>query len=92
MGKIDPSWLGPLFPDKTSYLRKETSKNFQATFIEGLILVVFLNITNLLVFIPFGANLSQKYCEGLAFFLFDHETLEIDIIFKFLMTQQIHIL
>lgn len=25
MGKIDPSWLGPLFPDKTSYLRKETN-------------------------------------------------------------------
>ncbi|KAF4010351.1 hypothetical protein G4228_001649 [Cervus hanglu yarkandensis] len=25
MGKIEPSWLGPLFPDKTSYLRKETN-------------------------------------------------------------------
>lgn len=56
MGKIEPSWLGPLFPDKTSYLRKETSKDFQASFVEGLILVVFLKITNLLVFIPFGAT------------------------------------
>lgn len=26
IGKIEPSWLGPLFPDKTSNLRKETSK------------------------------------------------------------------
>ncbi|XP_058414487.1 leucine-rich repeat serine/threonine-protein kinase 2 isoform X2 [Diceros bicornis minor] len=25
MGKIEPSWLGPLFPDKTSNLRKETN-------------------------------------------------------------------
>uniref|UniRef100_A0A452VIG5 non-specific serine/threonine protein kinase n=1 Tax=Ursus maritimus TaxID=29073 RepID=A0A452VIG5_URSMA len=25
IGKIDPSWLGPLFPDKTSNLRKETN-------------------------------------------------------------------
>ncbi|KAB1269401.1 Leucine-rich repeat serine/threonine-protein kinase 2 [Camelus dromedarius] len=25
MGKIEPSWLGPLFPDKTSQLRKETN-------------------------------------------------------------------
>lgn len=24
--KIDPSWLGPLFPDKSSNLRKQTSK------------------------------------------------------------------
>lgn len=56
MGKIDPSWLGPLFPDKTSYLRKETSKDFQETFIGGLILVVFLKITNPLVFIPFGTT------------------------------------
>lgn len=26
IGKIEPSWLGPLFPDKTSNLRKETSE------------------------------------------------------------------
>jgi leucine-rich repeat kinase 2 len=26
IGKIDPSWLGPLFPDKSSNLRKQTSK------------------------------------------------------------------
>uniref|UniRef100_A0A8C5KHR9 Leucine-rich repeat serine/threonine-protein kinase 2 n=1 Tax=Jaculus jaculus TaxID=51337 RepID=A0A8C5KHR9_JACJA len=25
MGKIEPSWLGPLFPDKTSNLRKQTN-------------------------------------------------------------------
>lgn len=56
MGKIEPSWLGPLFPDKTSCLRKETSKDCEASFIEGLILVVFLKITNLLVFIPFVAT------------------------------------
>lgn len=73
MGKIDPSWLGPLFPDKTSYLRKETSKDFQETFIEGLILVVFLKITNQKSLISFHSiwyNLRQKYCEGLAFSFF----------------------
>lgn len=26
IGKIEPSWLVPLFPDKTSNLRKQTSK------------------------------------------------------------------
>ncbi|XP_062930980.1 leucine-rich repeat serine/threonine-protein kinase 2 isoform X2 [Cynocephalus volans] len=26
IGKIEPSWLGPLFPDKTSNLRKQTNK------------------------------------------------------------------
>jgi len=90
MGKIEPSWLGPLFPDKTSYLRKETSKDFQATFVEDLILVVFLKITNLLVFIPFGSTEVKNIVKAWIFFFFDHEMLEIDI--KFVMTQQIHIL
>lgn len=26
IGKIEPLWLGPLFPDRTSNSRKETSK------------------------------------------------------------------
>lgn len=37
MGKIEPSWLGPLFPDKTSNLRKEMSKYEQEAFGTSLI-------------------------------------------------------
>jgi leucine-rich repeat kinase 2 len=42
IGRIEPAWLGPLFPDKTSNLRKQTSKYQQEYVIQLFLLVLLL--------------------------------------------------